>query len=214
MENNYKHNHFRIYKDIYVYIQKAVLFNDTMLRLCKRGHGPGPLLPQSFSCRVPGGLTHPGPVSLHLVLGYTSSPQHPLIKYTDTSKAWTSSFQVWLPWLEPEAWLGGGGGCGQIGRASGHNALHQVGWYHRWTAKGSRPWARERFFWSVLSSGRSGNSWFKPPFLGHYEDNSCQGKRVEHILKRHSVAWFMTFKYLDIWSLGLYLYSCSRCFKC
>lgn len=120
MENNYKHNHFRIYKDIYFYIQKAMLFNDTMLRLCKRGHSPGPLLPRAFSCRVPGRLPHPGPVSLHLVLGYTSSPQHPLIKYADTSKAWTSSSQVWPPWLEPEAWLGGGGGCGQTGRASGY----------------------------------------------------------------------------------------------
>ena len=87
MENNYKHNHFRIYKDVYVYIQKAVLFYDTMLRLCKRGHSPGPLLPQAFSCRVPGGFTHPGLVSLYLVLGYTSSPQNPLIKFTDTSKA-------------------------------------------------------------------------------------------------------------------------------
>ena len=52
-----------------------------------RGHSPGPLLPQAFSFRVPGGFTHPGPVSLYLVLGYTSSPQNPLIKFTDTSKA-------------------------------------------------------------------------------------------------------------------------------
>lgn len=185
MENNYKHNHFRIYKDIYFYIQKPMLFNDTMLRLYKRGHSPGPLLPQAFSCRVPGRLPHPGLVSLHLVLGYTSSPQHPLIKYADTSKAWTSSSQVWPPWLEPEAWLGGGGGCGQTGCASGYNALHQVGWYHRWTGQRKQALGQGTV---LLISSELWEIWeftVQTSLSGSLWRYSCQGRRIEHILKRH-----------------------------
>lgn len=174
MENNYKHNHFRIYKDVYVYIQKAVLFNDTMLRLCKR-EGSQPwatpatgIFLQSTRWIYPSRTGKPlSGFRLHF-----KSPESP----DQIHRHFQGMNQVLPgPWMKPEAWLGDGRGCGQTGRARGYSALHQVGWYHRWTAKGSRPWARERFFWSVLSSGRYGNSRLKPCFLGHYEDTGVKG---------------------------------------
>ena len=195
-------NHFRIYKDIYLRIHKAVwcgvfknfywsivalqccvsfccmydvVFNNTTLRLCRRGHSPGP---HSSSCRGPGTRwTYPSRASIpqsgfrlhsespefpdqipghfqgmnRLLSGLASQRGAlPLVGARGIVRGWQ---RVWTDWT-----------CKWTRCPLPH-------WtYHRWSTKGSRSWPRGRFSQPALSSGKSENSKFKPSFPGHYED--------------------------------------------